>query len=121
MPDIVYSEMMDGYAQEREDLTGKLDASGATISESEQESAGINEFMGLIEKYIDLTELYRAIVHELIEKIVVHKAQKLNGQRTQQIDTYSLFSLSPHFFACTKAKIQPIYLAKTQTGHTIYS
>ena len=91
LPDIVYSEMMDGYAQEREDLAAKLDALGDTISESEQESVGINEFMGLIEKYIDLKELDRAIVHELIEKVVVHQAQKLNGQRTQQIDIYYRF------------------------------
>jgi len=83
--------MMNGYTLEREDLTAKLDTLTATIDEADQESADINEFMGLIERYIDIQELDRAIVHELIEKIVVHQAQKLDGQRTQQIDIYYRF------------------------------
>jgi|GEM_PF-5402318 len=41
------------------------------------EKEKISEFMGLIEKYIEIQELDRAIVHELIEKIVVHQATKL--------------------------------------------
>lgn len=92
LPDDIYAEMMNGYKQEREDLTAKLDNLNAAIAEAEQESTGINEFVGLIEKYINIQELDRAVVHELIEKIVVHQAHKEpDGQRIQQIDIYYRF------------------------------
>jgi len=48
-------------------------------------------FMKLAAKYNDVQELDRAIVHELIEKIVVHQAQRIDGQWVQQIDIYYRF------------------------------
>ena len=42
-------------------------------------------------KYIDVQELDRAIANELIEKIVVHQAEKLDGQGKQQLDIYYRF------------------------------
>ena len=48
-------------------------------------------FMELAAKHIDVQELDRAIVHELIEKIVVHQAQRIDGQRVQQINIYCCF------------------------------
>jgi len=42
-------------------------------------------------KYIDVQQLDKVIVHELIKKIVVHQARKLDGQRVQQIDIYYRF------------------------------
>jgi len=47
--------------------------------------------MELAAKYIDVQQLDRVIAHELIEKIVVHQARKLDGQRIQQIDIYYRF------------------------------
>ena len=47
--------------------------------------------MELAAKYIDVQKLDRAIVHKLIEKIVVHQAQRIDGQRVQQIDIYYRF------------------------------
>ena len=89
--DDLFTEMMDEYKRERAELTKKLDTLNAVIHEAEQAASGINEFVGLIEKYIDIEELDRAIVHELIEKIVVHQTVKADGQRTQQIDIYYRF------------------------------
>ena len=63
----------------------------ASIAEAEQDSEGIQTFVDLIEKYIDIQELDSAIVHELIEKIVVHQGKKADGQRSQQIDIHYRF------------------------------
>ena len=79
------------YKLERDNLTARLDSLNAVVAEADQENAGISEFMELVEKYIDIQELDRVILHELIEKIVVHQAQRIDGQRTQQIDIYYRF------------------------------
>lgn len=87
LPDDIYADMMDGYKTERDSLTAKLDGLKATIDEAEKESGNVQEFMELITKYVGIQELDSAIVHELIEKIVVHQAYKDDdGQRCQQID-----------------------------------
>lgn len=91
LPDDIYADMMDGYKTERDGLTAKLDSLKAIITEAEQESGNINEFTEIITKYIDIQELDSAIVHELIEKIVVHQAQRIDGQRKQEIDIYYRF------------------------------
>ncbi len=92
LPDDIYANIMDGYKTERDSLTIKLDGLKATIGETEKESGNIHEFMELLEKYIDIQELDSAIVHELIEKVVVHQAYKNDDrQRFQQIDIYYRF------------------------------
>jgi hypothetical protein len=91
LPDDIYADMMNGYKLERDSLNEKLNGLIATITEAEKENGNIQEFTELIEKYIDTQELDSAIVHELIEKIVVHQAQRIDGQRTQQIDIYYRF------------------------------
>jgi len=91
LPDDIYADMMEGYKAERESLTEKLEGLKVAIEDAEKESGNIQEFTELIAKYIDIQELDSAIVHELIEKIVVHQAQRIDGQRTQQIDIYYRF------------------------------
>jgi DNA invertase Pin-like site-specific DNA recombinase len=88
LPDEIYTEMIAAYKTEREGLTAKLEALNATVAEDERESSGIAEFVGLVEKYLDPKELDGAMTHELIEKIVVHQAEKLDGQRSQRIDIF---------------------------------
>ncbi|MDL2237174.1 DUF4368 domain-containing protein [Christensenellaceae bacterium OttesenSCG-928-K19] len=83
--------MISGYKQERESLTARLENLIVAIAEAEQENTTISEFMELITQYIHTKEFDRVIVHELIEKIVVHQAEHSDGQRKQQIDIYFRF------------------------------
>ena len=95
LPDELYADMLNGYKQEREELTAKMDNLTAAISEADKESAGVKEFVELAEKYIDIKELDRAVLLELVEKIVVHQAEKVDRQQTrkqtQEIDIYYRF------------------------------
>jgi len=92
--------MMNGYTLEREDLTAKLDTLTATIDEADQESADINEFMGLIERYIDIQELDRAIVHELIEKLLSTKRKSsMDNERNRLIFIIALLEKYNNVFS----------------------
>ena len=48
----------------------------------------LDKFIELVHKYTDFTELTTPMLHEFVEKIVVHEADKSSGVRMQQIDIY---------------------------------
>ena len=47
-----------------------------------------NEFLKLVDKYLDIPELDAAILNELVSKIVVHSPVRENGRKHVQIDLY---------------------------------
>ena len=48
----------------------------------------VDKFVELVHKYTDFTELNTPMIHEFVEKIVIHEADKSSGVRMQQIDIY---------------------------------
>ena len=66
------------------DIAGQLAA-----EQSQQENAG--RFSAVIDRYMDLQELDKQVLNELIDRIVVHEAQKIDGRRTQQVDIFYRF------------------------------
>lgn len=54
----------------------------------------MNSFIEVVQKYERITELTPEIMHELIEKIVVHAPDKSSWHRTQQIDIYYRFDVA---------------------------
>ncbi len=51
-------------------------------------------FIKAVQKYEHITELMPEIMHELIEKIVVHAPDKSSGHHTQQIDIHYRFNVA---------------------------
>ena len=54
----------------------------------------MNSFIKVVQKYEHITELTPEIMHELIEKIVIHAPDKSSAHRTQQIDIYYRFDVA---------------------------
>jgi len=52
------------------------------------DSARAERFVEIVKRYTDFKELTTPMIHELIDRIVVHEADKSSGQRTQQVDIY---------------------------------
>ena len=48
--------------------------------------ANAEKFLRLVRKYTEPKELTTVMVHELIDKIIVHAPDKSSGRRIQQID-----------------------------------
>lgn len=49
------------------------------------------EFLALVDKYTDIKELTPAIVNEFVEKILVHKAERIDGERVVELEIYLRF------------------------------
>ena len=48
----------------------------------------MNEFLKLVDKYLDIPELDAAILNELVSRIVVHSPVRENGRKQVRIDLY---------------------------------
>ena len=82
------------YEEEQKQLKANVSELSKFVECSEQKSADVTEFIKLVQKYEDITELTPEIMHELIEKIVVNEADKSSGKRIQQIDIYFRFDVA---------------------------
>lgn len=92
--DARFEMMSKGY--ENEENTLKITVAELTdfIDTAEQKTADISAFLQVVRKYGHIKKLTPEIMHELIEKIVVHEADKSGGKRVQQIDIYYRFDVA---------------------------
>ena len=81
---------------EAEQCKLKADASklSDTISHKEQKKNDVMNFAGIVKKYEEFTELTPEIMHELIDRIVVHAPDKSSGHRTQHIEIHYRFDVA---------------------------
>ena len=56
-----------------------------------QQSRDAKEFAALVEQYTNITELTEELLHTLIEKVVVHEKEVIDGETMMRIDIYYRF------------------------------
>ena len=89
-----FEMMSKGYEDEQAELKVKISELSTAIEVKEQKSADTSQFLEIVRKYTEITELTPEIMHELVEKIVVHAPNKSSGHRVQQIDIYYRFNIA---------------------------
>ena len=89
-----FAVMSAGYEDEQKKLKASVAELIAYIETAEQKSTDVTAFISMVQKYEHITKLTPEIMHELIEKIVVHAPDKSCGHRTQQIDIYYRFDVA---------------------------
>lgn len=89
-----FAMMSAGYEDEQKKLKATASKLTAYIDTAKQKSADVNAFIKVVQKYEHITELSPEIMHELIEKIVVHAPDKSSGRRTQEIEIYYRFNVA---------------------------
>ncbi|WP_242997805.1 DUF4368 domain-containing protein [Roseburia sp. AF20-18LB] len=55
------------------------------LSKAKEENLNAQYFLSLVKKYAEFTELNAEIIREFDDKIIVFKAEKMNGRRQQEI------------------------------------
>lgn len=89
-----FTMMSTAYEEEQQKLKATVSELTALIDASEKKSSDVTAFLEIVRKYEHITRLTPEIMHELIEKIVVHEADKSSGKRVQQIDIYYRFDVA---------------------------
>ncbi len=76
------------YDKEQQELKLKIEQLSKDIENTEKKDTDITQFISNVKKYTQITELTPEILNELIEKILVHQAGKIDGKKVQEIDIH---------------------------------
>ena len=79
---------MKQYDVEQTELETKMNAIKSALAEEREKSGDIKQFIALIRKCKNPTEISDLMFYELIDKIVVYEAEGVNRARTQKVDIY---------------------------------
>ena len=92
IPDRQFEKLMSQYDSEQQELEERVKEIEVSIHEIQQESENGQQFVRLVQKYRDLTEIDQTALNEFIDKVVVHEATGgRTADRSQQIDIYFNF------------------------------
>lgn len=81
-----FVKLSQGYEAEQKDLQSEIEALRMELSQEEQQSVNVKAFLSTVKKYTEIPELTSEIVHEFIDRIIVHEADKSSGKRIQEIE-----------------------------------
>jgi len=87
VPDERYEKMSAKFEAEQAALIQAADALEAEIGEQEEAADGIDKFLATVRRYTtEIEKLTPVIVHEFIEKIIIHEPEQARGDRRQEIE-----------------------------------
>ena len=96
-----FSKLAAGYEAEQAELEQSKKELSAILSNADEATNNVESFMKTVRKFMEPTELTPTLLHELVDKIIVHETDKSTGQRIQQIDIHYKFigeiNLSPEY------------------------
>lgn len=91
LPDKRYEMLSAGYEKEQAELEQSIKACREQLTQYDEDTDRTEEFLALVHKYTDITELTTVIINEFVDKILVHKAEKIDGERVMEIEIYLNF------------------------------
>ncbi len=86
-----YTRLSADFITGRQQAEARLKVIATELAKHESDLSNVTKFIAVIEKHIDLKGLNKAVLNELIEKIVVHEFRKEDGVRKQRVDIHYRF------------------------------
>lgn len=79
-------KMSKGYEDKQRTLQTEADIIQNELRQEEKKSVDVKRFLDAVKKYTDLTKLTPEILHEFVDRIIVHAPDKSSGRRLQEIE-----------------------------------
>lgn len=89
-----FTMMSAGYEEEQAKLKATVAELTAFVETAEQKSSDVTAFLKVVHKYEHIETLTPEIMHELIDKIIVHEPDKSSGKRVQDIEIHFRFDVA---------------------------
>ena len=86
-----FASMSADYETESKKLKDRYNEIQALLANYARQSRDAKEFADLVEQYTNITELTEELLHTLIEKVVVHEKEVIDGETVMRIDIYYRF------------------------------
>jgi len=91
LSDDEYSRLSAQFSSERKEVEDRLSVIVEELRAEERNLENVARFTKIIGKYLDIKELNKIVLNELIDRIEVHEAEKIDGKRVQKVDIYYRF------------------------------
>ena len=88
LSDSRYLKLSRQYEKEQAEIEQLAAVLEREIETQAGQVSDVNEFLKLVDKYLDIPELDAAILNELVSRIVVHSPVRENGRKQVRIDLY---------------------------------
>lgn len=79
-----FAKLSETYEAEQKTLTARVAELHNAISAEKEATVNIDRFLAIVRKYTDIRELSAEIIREFIERIYVHKAERIDGKRVMR-------------------------------------
>jgi len=79
------------YEKEQTEQEAFINAEQANIDAFMADTARVEQFLELAKKYTDFSELTTPMLLEFVDKVLVHAPEKIDGERTQEVEIYLKF------------------------------
>ena len=80
-----FAKLTATYEAEQRELERCIAELQSFMANAKNESLGVDTFLTLVRKYTDIKELDAELIRVFVEKILVYKAEKVDGHRVQRI------------------------------------
>ena len=91
LSDIRYKAMSENMEKEYEYLVTRRKEIQDKLAETDKTKKNAEDFAEIISKYVGITELNYDLLHVLIDKIVIHQREEIDGENCQKVDIYYRF------------------------------
>lgn len=81
-----FATLYKNYEAEQKTQKECSDKLKTELQRANEQTANVSNFMKIIHKYTEITELTPEILHEFISRIVVHQAEVVDGHRRQTLE-----------------------------------
>ena len=76
------------YEKEQAEVKALAETEQVQLDAYEADTDKVAHFLALAKKYTDFTELTPQMIYEFVDKILVHSPEKIEGERTQEVEIY---------------------------------
>ena len=86
-----FAQLSNLYETEQAHLEPQTEQLKAELAEFNKDTLRADKFLELVKKYTEIKELAAPILHEFVDKVIVHEPDKSSGVRQQEVEIYLNF------------------------------
>lgn len=80
-----FVKLSENYENEQKTFEARVSELRSLIAAEKEANVNVERFLDLVRKYTDIRELTGEVIREFVERIYVHKAERIDGRRVQRI------------------------------------
>jgi len=83
--------LLAGYEKEQAELADASAKLQFELDSFDADSVRADRFIEIVKRYTDFSELTTPMIHEFIDKVIIHEGDRSSGERVQKVDVYLNF------------------------------